>query len=209
MSSFAEMYDVLLVARSVFIGKAKDVVAVLLRSPETLPDDEGAPTETETEEVEWWQHYGFISRPPVDAEVLKLNLGRFVVGIASRVLATAGVYGQLKDGDVGLYSVGKQVLRLNADGSVSLLKLTKAGKHLVVTITKTDEIKLLHPDGAYVEISKAGIVLKHDTAPVTISSGVKVQIIAPQLVNMVGVNMLHVGASTPLVPTSAAPNVFI
>lgn len=212
MSIGAEMFDVLRLARNTAAGVAKDVLAVVLRSPVADPDDEGAPPETEGEEHEWWQHYGFVSKLPknADAEVFRLKLGTWAIALASRVVSTIGVYGQLSDGDVGLYSTGKQVLRLNADGSVSLVKLTKSGQHLVVTITKDDEIKVVHPDGPYFEMSKSTLTMIHPTAPVTIHSGVAVQIIAPTLVQEVGVVKLHAGASKPMVAsTNTAPNVFI
>ena len=211
MSDFSGLVDVLKVARSELVGKAKNIVSVLLVSPVPQPDDDDAPTETESEPTEWWQHYGFASRPPVDADVMKFNLGRLVVGLASRALATAKVYGLLGDGDVALYSTGNQVLRLNDDGSVVLMKETSNGEHLVVSISKDDLIQVVHPDGAYFEMGgDDGIVMKHNTKKVTIASGVMVQIVAPSLVCAVGANKLHVGAVKPMVATqNTAPNVWI
>lgn len=212
MSFGAEMFDVLKLARTAVAGVAKNVLTVVLRSPTADPDDQGAPPETEGEEHEWWQHYGFVSKLPknADAEVFRLKLGTWAIALASRVVSTIGVYGQLSDGDVGLYSTGKQVLRLNADGSVSLIKLCKSGQHLVVTITKDDAIQLIHPDGPRVHIDGKQMTLTHPTAPVTITSGVAVQIVAPTLALGVGVVKTHVGATKPMVAgANAAPNVFI
>lgn len=205
MTEFASMFDVLEIVRTTMIGTARNVVGFVVRSPAPLPDDEGAPAETESEDVEAWTPYGFVSKPPPGAEAFVLRLGRFVVSIASRVVETASVYGLLNDGDVGLYSVGKQVLRLNKDGSTTFLKTTASGEHLVITITKDDEIKVIQPGGAYIEATKTGLILRHDTAPVTISSGVLVQIVAPALCQEVGANKLHVGAGTPLIMDGAIP----
>lgn len=208
MSNYSDLFDVLKISRTVLVGKGKNIVALMARSPEPQPGDEGAPSETEGEEVESWQHYGFVSKPPKDADMFILRLGRFVASIATRAVDHAKTYGLLSDGDVGLYSVGKQLLRLNADGSSSFLKETKNGEHLLIQISADDEIKIVHPAGAYVEISKDRMVFKHDTAPITIASGVKVQIVAPQLINLVGSNSLSVAAVKPLEPSSTAPNVF-
>ena len=207
MSILSGIIDVARIKRTELMGDAKDVIAAFFETPEQ-DADEGV-SESESEPVNWWQQYGFVSRPPAGAESLFVRLGKQAFAIASRTLAAAGIFGQLNEGDVAIFSLGKNVLRMNADGSVMLLKLTKSDKHLVITVTKDDEIKVLVPDGPHFEMSKKQTVLHAGNARLTLASNVAVQVVAPQMLNEVGINKLHMGAVRPMVAPNAAPNLMI
>jgi len=208
VANASDLFDIHPIKRTELVGDAKSTIAVFFEALTRAPGDPlGGDQDSESAPADWWQHYGFLSRPPVGAEGIFMRLGANVVTIASRALAAAGIFGQMSVGDVAIYSVGKNVLRLNADGSVSLMRLTKSGKHVIAIMTKDDKVQVLIPPATVFEMTPQGITLKGDT--ITIAGSKSVQIIGPQLNCAVGVNKLHIGASLPLVPTSAAPNVFV
>lgn len=212
VKDFAGLFDVLAVKRTELVGELKSTIAAYFATSEQAPGDPYVATDDETAPVDWWQHYGFVSRPPEGSEALLLRFGANVFAVASRALAAAGIFGQLSAGDVALFSMGKNAIRLNADGSVSLTKQTAGGQLLILTVGKDDSIKGYIPNGPWFEMSAAkGITFNAGQAPLTLASNVKVQIVAPQLVNAVGVNMLHIAAAKPIAcppGTVPVPNVF-
>lgn len=208
------LLDVWRVKRTELAGKAKQWVAAYLAFPSPDPDDPIESSDVETEPAQWWQHYGFASRPPADAESLVVRAGATFAAIASRV--SSAVYGSLGVGDAAMFTAKGNVLRMNAsDGSVTLL-VPDGKKQWVVSIKPGAKggLRVVTPGAMAVEMSdENGITLNAGNKPLTLASSQMVQIVAPQLVNQCGVVKLHAAAAKPLVGVAAlapgAPNVFI
>lgn len=180
-TDLAGLFDFLDIARTDLLGDAKDIVGAFFKSPEKDPNDDipDSAISTETEPAEWWQHYGFASRPPKNAQGLILRAGASFVALASRVLEAAKVFGKLKDGDVAIYSIGGNVLRLNADGSVSLLVPTENGKQIVAHCSNKESgsVKVVIPPGIAIEASdKNGVFVNAGDKDITLA-GNKLQLI--------------------------------
>jgi phage gp45-like len=155
MSAFGSLLEVLTVKRTELIGKLGTIVSVFAETPEKDPDDpSGVVADEISEPSEWWQHYGFVSRPPDGAEYLTLRVGATIVAFASRALAFADAYGKLGKGDVGLYSVGKNTLRLAAGGSISMLVPDARGKQIVFRIDPQGSFKVMLGNGFFLELSE-------------------------------------------------------
>jgi len=205
----AGLVDVLPIARTTLRGDDDSTVLAYLESPAHDPQDPVArpADDAENAEVDWWQHYGFASRPPSGAEALVIRAGQQVFGLASRALAALGVFGKLKEGDVALYSMGGNLIRLNANGSISVLVPQKNGKQMVVRLDPEGTIKgLVAPSYAF-EFGKDGCVINAADKDVTISGKI-VTISAQAFINNSPVIKLNAAAALPLLPTSQNPGVF-
>ena len=210
----AAVFDVLRVKRTELAGKAKQWIAVYLTSPEQPPNSDIDAQSDESEPAQLWQHYGFASRPPDDAESLTIRAGAMLAAIASRV--ASDVFGKLGVGDVALFTIAGNVLRFNAkDASVTLL-VPDGGKQWVVNLKPGSKggLRIVTPGSMTVEMSDTnGITLNAGTKPLTLASNAQIQLVAPMLVNQCGAVKLHAGASKPMVGvaclTPGAPNVFI
>jgi hypothetical protein len=86
---------------------------------------------TETDNVELWQHIGFISRPPkvspgkIAAQAIVIRTGSNDIAIASQDLRGLELSGDLKEGETGIYAAGETGngqarILLKADGSIHL-----------------------------------------------------------------------------------------
>lgn len=154
MSRFGDLLEILTVKRTDLIGKAATIVSVFFEAPEKDAEDESGVTAEEiSEPAEWWQHYGFASRPPEGAESMVLRAGATVASIASRALAAADAYGKLGKGDSCLYSVGKNTIRLAASGAISML-VPSHGQQIVFRIDPKGSFKVLLANGFYMELSE-------------------------------------------------------
>lgn len=208
--------DILKVKRTEMIGDAKNVVQAFFEAPKQATED----TWTEQQEsdesapVDTWQHYGFVSRLPKGAEALVMRFGQSAYAIASRALTAAKVFGSLGEGDVALYTSGGNVVRLNTDGSVTVL-VPDGKKHIVIHASaKSHGIKAMTAGGMTFEMSdENGVSLNAGSKALTLSSSLMVQVVAPQCALEVGVLKTNMAAKTPLVGVAAlapgAPNIFI
>lgn len=202
--------DVWRVKRTELAGKAKQWVAAYFAFPDPDPADPVEVSGDETEPAQWWQHYGFASRPPADAESLVIRAGATFAAIASRV--SAAVYGSLGVGDCAMFTVKGNVLRFNAsDASVTLL-VPDGSKQWVVNLKPGSKggLRVVSPQGMTVELSDTnGITLNAGDKPLTLA-GKSVQIVAPEATFAAGVIKLGVAAVKPLNTTSGlVPNVFV
>lgn len=154
MSDFGDLLEVLTVKRTELIGKLGTIVAAFAEAPEKDADD---PSSVDAEEIsepsEWWQHYGFVSRPPKGAEYLNMRVGATIVAFASRALAAADAYGKMGEGDVGLYSVGKNTIRLAKSGAISML-VPSNGKQIAFRIDPNGSFKVMLGNGFFLELSE-------------------------------------------------------
>ena len=169
--SLQSVFDVLKIKRTELIGESKNTISAFLQNPDN-EDDELPPDSDETAPVDWWQHYGFISRPPEDAETLIARVGANVFGLASRALSAAKAFGKLSVGDVALYTLGGALLKLAAKGSMTFL-VPCGNKQTVVHVSHEDgSIKGVVPPGLAFEISpKNGILLNAGQGDITLSGG--------------------------------------
>jgi phage gp45-like len=210
------LIDIATVKRTELLGDAKNVISAFFSTPDKHPDDQWAdqsPTD-ESEPVDCWQQYGFVSRLPKGAQAVLLRWGENTFAIASRVMVAARVFGQLAEGDVALFALPGNMIKLGADGSIVFRVPTDNGQDMVLVLSGKDggSLKFVIPSGPAVEWSaKNGITHNAGDKPVTNSSTTKIQNIAAQMVDEVGVHKLHMAASKPMVGVAclAAPNLFV
>lgn len=211
MSIISEAFEVLTVKRTELIGKTKTLVSVFFATEDRDPaDTSGVTAEEVAEPAEWWQAYGFVSNPPEGVEALVMHVGQTVAAFASRYVAGGSIFGKLNKGDVAVYSIGKAMLRVNADGSIALMRIAKSGQPIMLQLTADDKVQVLGPNGSALQMATDGVTLNAGNAPLTLSSNVGVQIVAPALLNKVGLNSLHVAGAKPMIAgQNTAPNVLI
>jgi hypothetical protein len=210
------MFDIRKVKRTDLLGNAKNIIATFFEEPKRNPKDpwvDQTPID-ESEPADSWQDYGFISRLPAGAEALVYRFGQSLYTIASRALAAATVFGKMKEGDVAIYSIGGNVIRVNADGSVTILAPDGKNNMVFSMSPKRHAITLMTAGGRGIIISDDdGITIHGGDKEVTTYSQKAIQNIAPEMNDMVGTHSLHVGAKRPLnaatVAAGGAPNVNI
>ena len=165
-------------------------------------EDEGS----DQDEADIWSAYGFAYRPaaPDDKGATQV-VADFVAGrwsvIASRDTRGADIYGALNEGDVAVWSIGKNAFRANASGSISMFKQG----------TSVDSAVAIGDDGAITLLNEWGVVqLGKDGFSVTLASGQMLSlgpdgfnVSAPKCALQCGAIALGVGAAVPLasVPT--------
>lgn len=209
---FAGLVDILPIKRTELVGDSQSTLAVFLGFLDQSPDDpiDLGPDAEESASVDWWQHYGLLSRPPSGAEALVLRVGGQTFGLASRMLSAIG-FGKLGEGDVALYTIGGNVIRLNANGSISVLVPTANGKQLVVRLDPkgAGEIKVVNGAGMAMEFSEAnGLTVNAGQRDVTIACK-NFQVVAQAANLNVATLKTWAGASAPLQASSTAPAVFV
>jgi hypothetical protein len=207
------LFEILTVKRTDLEGDDKSTIVAYLEQLAAAAGDPLDPQDCdESSPVDWWQHYGFISRPPVGAEAFIARVGANAIALASRAIAALGVFGKMSDGDVALYSIGGNVIRLNANGSVSVLVKTANGKQWVARIDPKGggSLKVLNGSGMAIEFSdEQGFVLNAGSKDITLACGT-FQVLAGQANMNVGSIKLHAAAAKPMVAgANTAPSVFI
>lgn len=127
---------------------------------------------TDEKKAEMWGHYGLAYRPAAPSgddrcqAMAVLVSGKRVV-TSTRDLRGASCHGALNAGDVALWSVGKNTLRLNADGSCSLLKQGDTADS-GISIEKDGAIRLFNQWGS--------ISLDSDGLTIVLASGEALQL---------------------------------
>ena len=169
----ASLFDIAKLKRTELLGDLKASISAYFEAPEQIPgsDIELPPDCNESFGVDWWQHYGFASRPVAGSESLIVKIGSEAYAIASRTLAAVKAYGQLGEGDVALYSVGKNLLKLAKEGSMTILVPAPGDKQIVIHISSKDgSIKGIVPPGLTFEISpKNGICFNAGDKDITLA----------------------------------------
>lgn len=213
-SSLSGLFQILDVKRSELVGKAKDIVVAYFDEPDRDPADDVPVTNDETEPAEWWTPYGLYGRPPDGSTSFVVRAGATFAALASRVVGIGDVVGKLAAGDVALWSVGRNVLRLNASGSVSLLVRTENGKQVVVNVSPkgSGEIKVVTGAGMSFELSEAnGLAVNVGQKDVTFACR-NFQVVGQSANLNVASTRLHMAASTPFAGGGTmppAPGVFL
>lgn len=121
----------------------------------------------DSDNVEWWQHYGFASRPPKPepgksaAQAVVLRGGDHDIAIASQDLRGLELYGQLDHGEVCIYAAGEdgnaqaRVL-LKKNGSINLFTKkgnTADGAGMGIFVDPDGSISLAGGSGAGFQLS--------------------------------------------------------
>jgi hypothetical protein len=161
-------------------------------------------------EAEIWSHYGLAYRPPAPddkhtCQALTLPLAGRRAVVATRDTRAADAAGALNEGDVALWSVGKNAVRVNADGSMALL-LQGESTDAMISIEKNGAI-ILRNEWGQLELGPKGFqVLTTDGASIVAGQG-KCQMMAPQCLIAGGSVGLGVAPTTPLTfaPASGVP----
>lgn len=128
--------------------------------------------QTDADNVEWWQHVGFASRPANPekgkqaAQALVLRQGGHDAAFASQDLRGLDIYGQLAPGESCVYATGadgtaQARILLKANGSINLF--TKAGNDsggagMGIFINPDGSISIANPTGAAVLIGDDGAI---------------------------------------------------
>lgn len=200
--------DFLTVKRTDLSKADESMTEMFFENPERNPQDV-APIDNECGPGEWWQSYGLASRPPTGAQALMLRAGDVMVGIAARIAAAKEIIGLLSPGDVALYSSGKNLIRLNANGSIAIRAKDKKDRDMVAYVDpKGPSVKVVVADMAIEVSEENGIVLNAGNRPITLA-GSTIQLNGQSLNCNVPTSKLHMGASMPLQASSAAPGVFV
>jgi phage gp45-like len=195
------LFSWLRVKRTEMIGKDSNIVSVFSQTPPRDPQDDAQLPDVndETEPAEWGEHYGFATRPPADCEHFAIRAGASIVSIASRMLSALAKAGKLSEGDVAIYSIGGNVIRLNANGSISCLVPTSDGKQMVIRLDPKGKgsLKWMNSAGMCIEASEEnGIALNAGDKDITLA-GKNIQINGMALNNNCPVFKSTITATTP------------
>lgn len=171
MTILAGLIEIMTVRRTELIGDDANIVSVISDSSDQASEDPVDAGTTEGEPSEWWQHYGFASRPPKKAQYSTIRLGDSLIAFASRVLEAAKVFGQLGEGDVAIYSIGGNTIRLAASGAVTVMMKGPAGKSIFARLSPKNggEFHFMNEIGQKVHLTKAdGLAIDAADSDVTI-----------------------------------------
>lgn len=143
----------------------------------------------ESDNVEWWQHVGFASRPSkptkgrAAAQALGINRGDYDIAFASQDVRSLAIYGELDHGETCLYAAGEDGdaqarILLKKDGSIGLYSLqgnVAGGASVTVQVLPSGAINLAGPfggisiaDGKTTILSGAGAGVQLDANGVTL-----------------------------------------
>lgn len=171
----------------------------------------------ESDNAEWWQHVGFVSRPPrpvagSDAcQAVGIRARSHDVIIATKDERGQTLSGQIGDGETCLYGAGSdgnaqgRVL-CKGDGSVNVFTRdgnTDAGQAVIIRVGADSEIALQSKYGA-LRIDEDGITLTAGQASLKLGSDGRVTL-GGQVVQVRGQVALIAGAQATLVGQSATP----
>jgi hypothetical protein len=136
----------------------------------------------DADNVEWWQHVGFASRPakPVKgkqaAQAITIRNGTYDCAIASQDLRGLDLYGNLGYGETCVYAAGEDGnsqgrMLMKSDGSVALYTLqgnAPGGSSVTVQVLPSGNINIAGPFG--------GIQIANGTLKIVSGAGAGVQL---------------------------------
>jgi hypothetical protein len=176
-----------------------------------------------------WQQYGFTSRPAAPdgdgkCQALTANIRGMRAVVATRDTRGPASHGALNAGDVALWSIGKNAVRCNADGSIALLK-QGAEEDSGIVIDKDGALSIFTPFGI-IQLNADGFAVILKEGGVSLSLSPKdITLLGPKCSISTGTVALGVGAAVPLglqptvVPTGTVspafavtkptPNIFV
>ncbi len=166
----------------------------------------------ETDNVEWWQHIGFLSRPSkptakqAACQGVVIRRGDHDACIASRDLRGQELAGSLEDGETCIYAPGVDGLAqgrilLKANGSVSLYTAqgNVAGGSSVTMQVNADGSVIMASQYGAITISSAGIKMATENGGFQIGTDGKMAMIGPECALNVGALSLGANATMPVV----------
>jgi hypothetical protein len=142
----------------------------------------------ESDNVEWWQHVGFASRPSkptkgkAAAQALGINRGDYDICFASQDVRCLAIYGELDHGETCIFAAGSDGnaqgrILLKKDGSVGIYALqgnAAGGASVTIQVLPSGVINLAGPfggisiaDGKTTMLSSAGAGVQLDANGVT------------------------------------------
>lgn len=148
--------------------------------------------QTDSDNVEWWQHVGFASRPPKavpGSEACKafvVRQGTVDAAIASHDMRGLEMYGNLSDGETCVYAPGEDGqgqarILLKKTGSINLYTRkgnTPDGAGMLVQIdAEAGAIRLVNDQGYGLIIDEDGVKLTAGSAGLTLESGGNVKLV--------------------------------
>lgn len=174
------------------------------------------------ENVEWWQHVGFASRPAkaelgkTAAEAIVLRQGGHDVAFASQDLRGLDLYGKLAEGETCLYAAGSdggaqaRVL-LKADGTIAVMTTegnADGGKSMGLFIKTDGSISMVSSTGAALLIgTDGGIKLFNGSGGLQVKADGSIKIASGSKVEMSGAS-ITLGGPTAL-PLAIGPQVVL
>jgi hypothetical protein len=171
----------------------------------------------DSDNAEWWQHVGFVSRPPKPApgeqacQAVGIRTSSNDVILATRDLRGQTLSGQIGDGETCVYAAGAtgtaqgRVL-LKSDGSVNVFTRdgnTDAGQAVIIRVGADSGIDLQSKYGA-IKIASDGITLTAGSAALKLGSDGRVTL-GGQVVQVRGQVALFAGQTATLIGQSATP----
>ena len=169
---------------------------------------------TDTDGAEWWQHYGFASRPPKPdagkeaAQAVVIRMGDHDIVIASQDLRGLELYGRLDHGETCIYAAGPDGkaqgrILIKKDGSISLF--SKKGNvadgtgMLIQLDAMNNAIRLLNASGHGLIIDDEGVKLTTGKAGLSLTAGGDAKLI--------GTGKTQVDGSGVVIGSAAVPGV--
>lgn len=142
--------------------------------------------QTDADNVEWWQHIGFASRPPKAVpgkeatKAVVVRHGSADIALASHDVRGLELYGNLADGETCIYAPGEDGeaqgrILLKKDGSINLYTKkgnTSGGTGMLVQIDAANgAIRLINDKGYGLIIDSDGVKLTTGDACLTLEGG--------------------------------------
>lgn len=170
---------------------------------------------TSADNVEWWQHVGFASRPPkpvagkTAAQSITFSASDHDVCFASQDLRGLELYGSLGFGETCIYAPGEdgaaqaRVL-LKKNGSISLYTRvgnTSDGAGMILQLDpENDAIRITNGAGYGLIIDADGVrIFSGDKAALTLSSGGTCSLVATQQCQVDGSSIVLGSVAVPVV----------
>ena len=170
----------------------------------------------ESDAAEWWQHVGFVSRPPKpvagssSCQAVGIRTRDHDIILATKDLRGQTLSGQIGDGETCMYSAGSdgnsqaRVL-LKGDGSVNVFTRdgnTDSGQAVIIRVDADSKIALQSKHGA-IQIDSDGVTLTAGSASLKLGSDGRVTL-GGQVVQVRGQMVLVAGAVATMVGENAS-----
>jgi hypothetical protein len=169
---------------------------------------------TDVDNVEWWQHVGFASRPSNPdpgkkaAQAFVVRVGSTDAAIASQDVRSLAIYGNLKPGETCIYAAGADAqaqarILLKADGSINCYTRkgnTVGGAGMLFQMdASAGAIRILNDKGYGLIIDGDGITLQ------TGGGGAGLKMTSSGNITLAGVGQTQVDGSGIVIGSLAVP----
>ncbi len=168
----------------------------------------------ESDNVEWWQHVGFLSRPPKPAakqaacQGVVIRRGDHDICVASRDLRGQDLAGSIGDGESCMYAAGEDgtgqarfLLKGNGNAAIYTTNGNVAGGSSVTIQANSDGSINLASEYGGISISSSGIML-------AAAGGAGIQLGSDGAVTIIGTSVAVNGGSVSLGANAAMPVIY-